>query len=111
MAEWTLLLTCTLLFIIVTSHAVGKFHMHGNLCLVACREEGRPHAVSGGNWRSLCGSNVDQRACTHAPFIILRMQRSMRKMLGLAIFPKAALKGVSSTSTVQPWHAVMMHLL
>ena len=83
MAEWTLLLTCTLLSLAMqlVSHA-WKFIPCG-------REEGRPHAISGGNWRSLCGSNVGQIACTHASFIIQRMQRSMRKFLGLANLPKA----------------------
>ena len=74
------------------------------------REEGRPPAVSGSNWRSLCGSNVGQIACTHAPFIILRMQRSMRKLLhvGLANRPKANKGSTETTATIRP---VMMHLL
>ena len=74
------------LHIVVTRHAVGFMHA---LKFMPCgREEGRPYAVSVGNWRALCGNNVDQIACTHTPFIILRMQKSMRKLLGLANLPQ-----------------------
>ena len=72
--------------------------MHENLCLVAGKKVGHMQSLVVSNWRSLCGSNVGQIACTHAPFITQRMQRSMRELLGLESSSRATLKGVSSTS-------------
>ena len=47
------------------------------------REEGRPQSLA------VTGDlSEDQIACTHAPFITLRMQRSMRELLGLANLPQ-----------------------
>ena len=51
-------------------------------------EEGRPQSLA------VTGDlSEDQIACTHAPFITLRMQRSMRESLGLAyIFLKGSIE-------------------
>ena len=48
------------------------------------REEGRPQSLA-----VIGDLSEDQIACSHAPFITLRMQRSMRKfLLGLANLPR-----------------------